>query len=268
MTCSRTGLRGVAVLAGALATALLTGCLKLDTELTLSGDTVDGSLVAALAADDVAPLGITPEEIFADQDAGLGGVAGVTSEPYQEDRWTGVRYLLNGVALDELNAVSEGDPDGLRIQRDPRAGTYEFQMVIDLQFTADYEPGLDEPGAPEVDLAQLQEGFEVAVTVTFPGSVIEHNGDLAGTTVSWQPPAGERSELRALAEDGGEPPPAGGARSAEATPEASGGVAGSGASSRWWMLGLALLAALLTGGLATALVRRWQRGSAAAGDPR
>ena len=41
--------------------------------------------------------------------------------------------------------------------------------------------------------SSLTAGFEVAVSMTFPGEVVEHNGTLEGTTVTWTPKAGENS---------------------------------------------------------------------------
>lgn len=271
MTLSAKPTRGLAALAAAGLATLLTGCLKVETDLTLAGDTVSGTLLAALAAEDVAPLGLRPEEVFAEQDAGLGAVAGVATEPYEQDGWVGTQYTLDDVAIDELNAVSEGDPDGLRIVRDQQAGSYEFQLVMDLRFVDELDPSdIDDPDVPDIDLAELREGFEINVAVTFPGQVTEHNGELSGTTVSWQPQPGERSQLRAVAEGGaaagtGKPGGAGEQRAGGDQPGEPDPAASSGDGDRisaWWWLAAAFAVLAAGGGATTFFVgRRRNRGA-------
>jgi hypothetical protein len=64
---------------------------------------------------------------------------------------------------------------------------------------------------PGLDPTALLEKFEVRVAITFPGDVIEHNGQVSGTTVIWEPVVGDRTEMRAVAAaSGGSGDPVGG----------------------------------------------------------
>jgi hypothetical protein len=229
------GLAGVLVLG-------LAGCLRVDADLSIEGDAVNGTLVMAVDRDAARQLQLDPDDLFADQTGGLAGLAGVTTEPYEDLDWAGSRLVFDEVSIDELNRLSDGDPDGLRIIRD--ASGYEFSLVMDFSFLA--QDQLATPPTPGVDLAALLETFDVTVAVTFPGEVTAHNGSLSGTTVSWRPPPGERTELRAIAAaPGGEAPaeaatPGGTARPAPA--------AGGDASASGWWPALGLLAAVALGG--------------------
>lgn len=270
----------IAVLAGTLA-----GCLKIDGDLRIEGDTVSGTVVTALDEEQAELLQLNPEDVFADQELGLGGLDGVTTAPYDQGGWTGTEYTFDRVSLTDLNQMSEGDPDGLRITRDPEAGTYEFHLVLDFSFLADLEEQIPtDPEAPDVDPQAMLETFETTVAVTFPGEVTEHNGELSGTTVSWAPEPGERAELRAVARDpnpgesggsdgsdgsedpsdpgqsgqpgspGGTAPPDAEQDPAAVTDDDSGGSSGVGA-----LIVVGVLAALAAGGVAGWLVFRSRR---------
>jgi len=54
----------------------------------------------------------------------------------------------------------------------------------------------------------LLEQFDMSISVTFPGAVIEHDGTLDGNTVTWTPAFGEITTLHAVgsAVDGGASP--------------------------------------------------------------
>lgn len=174
----------VAVLAVALA-----GCARIDAHLTIAGDTVSGTVIIALDRAAAEQLELDPDEAFAEQHAQLTSLDRVTAARYEDGTWVGGEYTFDRVLLDDLNRMSQDDPDGLRIIRDVPAGTYSLTMVMDLAWAA-------EAGQPE---AELLDRIDARVAVTFPGEVIEHNGDLAGSTVTWRPPPGERTELIAVA---------------------------------------------------------------------
>lgn len=185
------------VVTAALVTALA-GCLKLDANLSIEGDTVSGTLLTTLDKQAAAQLELDPEAVFGTENDQLTSLDGVTAEPYDDGTWAGTELTFDRVDIDDLNALSEGDPEGLRILRDPAHGTYELSLVLDFSWISELEG--EQIGAdPEVDLAELLADFEVTVAVTFPGEVTEHNGELSGTTVTWRPQPGERSELRAVA---------------------------------------------------------------------
>lgn len=271
MSTATARVRRLAALAGIAAlVTVLAGCLKLDTDLSIEGDTVSGTLLTALDKQAAAQLQLNPQDVFGAENDQLTSLDGVTAEPYEDDPWAGTELTFDRVDLDELNQLSDGDPDGLRILRDPAAGTYELSMVLDFSFLTELEE--EQLGAdPDVDLTELLANFEVTVAVTFPGEVTEHNGELSGRTVTWRPQPGDRAELRAVAQGaepgggdpgGGQPGPGGstgpsgspGGSGSSGTPGSPGGpgdpelVAGTGSGSTGLLVaGLALLLAALAG---------------------
>jgi hypothetical protein len=184
---------------GVLAALLVTlaGCVKVDADLSIEGDTVTGTLLTALDKQAAELLELDPADLFGAENDQFASLEGVTSQPYDDGTWAGTELTFDQVSIDELNQLSDGDPDGLRILRDGTAGSYEFSMVLDLAWMADLAD--EQPADPDVDVAALLDGFEATVAVRFPDQVTEHNGQLSGSTVSWSPQPGERNELRAVA---------------------------------------------------------------------
>lgn len=182
-------IRGVGVLVGL--TLLLTGCLKLDMALTISSDdTVDGDLVFAVNKEIVELTGQSVDDLVGDASV-PDDVEGATQEPYEDERFVGTRVTFDDVALADLQ--DRADPDALSIER--RDDTFVVSGVMDL--TAD---DADIEGNPFED--QIAEAFDTAelrIAITFPGEVLETNGRVDGTTVTWEPAFGERTELSAVA---------------------------------------------------------------------
>jgi hypothetical protein len=247
--------------------AALAGCLKVDGDLSIEGDTVSGTLVTALDKQAAEQLQLDPEEVFATENDQLTSLDGVSAAAYDDGTSAGTELTFDQVRIEDLNQLSEGDPDGLRIVRDQAAGTYQFSLVMDFAFIS--ELAEDQSGAgQELDVAALLAGFQVTVAVTFPGEVTEHTGELSGTTVTWHPQPGERTELRAVAHGAGGGPGAapdpsqsgaGDPTGAPGAPTggpgepdlASGTGDGSGVPTLLWIAGLGLA------GLAAAALAGW-----------
>jgi hypothetical protein len=194
MWTARRWIRSVTLLAGL--TLLLVGCLKLDMALTVSpDDTVDGEMVFAVNKELLELTGQSVDDLLGDT-AVPDDVPGATQEPYEDDRFVGTRVVFEDVALEDMQEGS--DPDSLSIER--TGDTYEVNGVMDL--TAD---DAELEGNPFED--QLTEAFETAelrIAITFPGEVLETNGQVDGTTVTWEPVFGERTELQAVASASGD----------------------------------------------------------------
>jgi hypothetical protein len=217
----------------------VTGCIKLDMDLSVEGDTVDGTIVMAIDRQTAQLFEMEPEEFFDDPgEDDFRVLDGVTVEPYEDDDWLGIVYLFHRVDLDDLNDLAGDDDELPRIVHDAASGTYEFRMTFDMTDMAGLddvdefgEEAGDDPGFPGLDPSALLDTFEVRVAVTFPGEVTDHNGELSGTTVTWQPEPGELVEMRATAHvapaaaddpaagpaGGGVPEPAGSAGSSPST---------------------------------------------------
>jgi hypothetical protein len=194
MSTARRWIRSATLLAGL--TVLLAGCLKLDMALTISpDDTVDGEMVFAVNKELLELTGQSVDDLL-DGTAVPDDVPGATQEPYEDDRFVGTRVVFEDVALEDMQEGS--DPDALSIER--TGDTYEVSGVMDL--TAD---DAELEGNPFED--QLTEAFDTAelrIAITFPGEVLETNGQVDGTTVTWEPVFGERTELQAVASASGD----------------------------------------------------------------
>ena len=195
----------VAVLAAVTALAL-SGCIKLDMDLTVSGDdTVSGAVIFAID-DSFADLpGVDPKDLFdgtspVDQPS----AGSVREESYEADGKVGTRLVFEGVPIEEFSQ-GEGE-DALRITR--QGETYVVTGSLDLTGDetaagADGADGADGTAGetPPVDLGAITDA-EVRVAITFPGAVISSNGDVDGNTVVWEPAFGEVVEVQAVAERG------------------------------------------------------------------
>jgi hypothetical protein len=213
-------------------TLLLAGCLKLDMDITLSpDDTVDGEVVFAVNKEMLELTGQNIDDMLGDT-AVPDDVEGATSEPYEDERFAGTRVVFEDVALEDMQERS--DPDSLSIER--VGDTYEVNGVLDLGMEdADLE------GNPfEEQITEAFDTAELRIAITFPGEVLETNGRVQGTTVTWRPVFGERTEITAVAS--AVPDSAGGDDGSEGT-EAAGSTESSGGDAlRYAILGLIVLA--------------------------
>lgn len=245
MRSARAWGRGLAILA---LTLLLSGCLKLDMALTVSpDDTVDGELVFAVNKELLELTGQSVDDLLG-QTQVPSDVPGATREPYEDDRFVGTKVVFDSVPLAQLQQGSAADSLSIAHEGD----RFVVSGVLDLS-TADQEL----QGNPFEE--QIQQAFDTAelrIAITFPGEVIETNGQVDGTTVVWEPKFGVRTRMTAVAAATGD-----GAEAAGGVEGPGGDAAsGSGANSLLWaVLGLAAIA----GVVALFLVKRRRAGSAA-----
>lgn len=251
MRTARASIRSAALLAGL--TLLLAGCLKLDMALTISPeDTVDGEMVFAVNKELLELTGQNVDDLLGDT-AVPDDVPGATQEPYEDDRFVGTRVLFEDVALQDMQEGS--GPDALSIER--KGDTYEVNGVMDL--TTD---SAELQGNPFED--QISEAFDTAelrIAITFPGEVLETNGQVDGTTVTWEPVFGERTELRAVASASGDV--AGGGEGASGEQAGATEEAGSGGNA--WLY--AILGMVIVGAVVGLFVMMRRRGADAGPAP-
>jgi hypothetical protein len=147
----------------------LTGCLRMNVDMTLNADnTVDTTMVVAIQEGVGESLGMSDDEVLEQLTGELGSdLDGGTQEPYNEDGYIGTKVTMNGQSLDEI--AGEVGTEGLSITREGDT------FVVD--------GALEDAGSETTD--ELPAGAEVTVSITFPGEVTEHNGTLEGTTVTW-----------------------------------------------------------------------------------
>lgn len=175
------------ILAVGVVVLALAGCVRFQADLTLNPEnTVDGSVVVAVLVsedtDDAREQALSAaSQIESDLLGSLRDASGVTTSEYEQDDYLGSRIVFDDVALDAFSGQGE---DSLRIVRDGEA--YVFTGALD--FSGESVPS-DETTEGDDD--------NLTVSVTFPGDVTEHNGELSGTTVSWATAIDQRLEMSA-----------------------------------------------------------------------
>ncbi len=189
----RAACRAMAVSATAALLLLLSGCFKLDMDLTVnSDDTVDGVMIVAVDKD----LAAMAEE---DSQVDEGELPpGSTVEDYDQDGFVGQKIALDNISMDQLDQSfsSEGDTGG--------PGEWSLTHEGDqYRFTGDMDlTDLAATGDEDFDMSAFLQGAELRVALTFPGDVTESNGDVDGNTVVWEPKIGEKNDMTAVAEEG------------------------------------------------------------------
>ena len=183
----KTSRRTLAVALAGVLVLLLSGCVRFQAQLSFNpDDTVDGSIVVAVVLSDEddakTQAAASVEQIEAQLLAGLRGETGVRASEYDQDGYFGTRFDLDDTPL---TAFSGGGNEGkLALSRD--GDEYVFSGLLD--FTPDDGQDAVEP---EDDTTNI------TISVTFPGTVTEHNGELSGTTVSWKASVESKIEMDA-----------------------------------------------------------------------
>lgn len=162
-----------AVVSAAVGLLVLAGCVQLDGDLTINGtgsdaeDTISGTLLVAVADQWVLEHGEDParlsDAIAEELAANAGG--GLSGEPYAADGFTGSTLTLDEVPIERLATATDG---ALSITRESEA----YVLRGDLS-------GL----SPDDETDALP--WTAHLAITFPEEVTEHNGTLAGRTVTW-----------------------------------------------------------------------------------
>jgi hypothetical protein len=178
MTGSRTHARtfGLAAL-GMLVVLALAGCVRFQADLNVSDhDTLDGNIVVAVITTDEAGSADNARDVAAGIEArllpGLRGSDGVTATPYEQDDYVGTRFALADTPIDALNGGTTG---ALSLTRE--GDEYVFSGTLD------FTPGEEPPTGAQVDGDPGDS--DITVGISFPGDVLEHNGELNGNQVTW-----------------------------------------------------------------------------------
>ncbi|QSB04317.1 LppM family (lipo)protein [Natronoglycomyces albus] len=186
--------RPLLLIVGTLVTLLAsTGCMRLELDLVINDDdTVDGHIVAAWSDDFLAEaasadIDFDPDQADALIDALLGDLPGIEDRrDYRQDGFSGETASFARQPLSDFASLEEGQ-DSLQIVRD--GSRYQLTAYWNLQ---GYDP-------LEFDLSEQVPSPEITLSVTFPGRVTAHNGDLDGRTVTWNLALGEEHHLTAEA---------------------------------------------------------------------
>ncbi|WP_166844911.1 LppM family (lipo)protein [Isoptericola sp. BMS4] len=181
----RTALAATLAVVGLLA---LAGCMKIDTDLTLSeDDTVSGSMVMAYSNQFAEQMGMDPQEFWEQAGGDLNSTLAEnsTQQPYSDGEYTGAEVTFLDKPLEDFTIRNDAGIQ-LAITRD--GDDYVVDGVMDLS-------GPDALGPmPEDDMDTLA----LRIAVTFPGPVSESTGTVEGTTVTWTPAMDEVTEIHAV----------------------------------------------------------------------
>lgn len=185
--------RTMALLLAAATPVVLTGCLKVDVDLEVSRfDTFSGSVVVAVVEELAA---------FADEDPSTGIFGdvfeenpGVSVETFLEDGYAGEKAVFEGAPFAALDEFSD-DQSTLSLRRDNNHVIFEGTLDFASEDT-------DDAGFFGDQLLTLASDMEVSVS--FPGNVVETNGQLDEdtNTVTWDPKLGDTTYFYAKAEAG------------------------------------------------------------------
>ncbi|WP_155373330.1 LppM family (lipo)protein [Catellatospora vulcania] len=191
MRPARKPLRTLAVLA--LAAFSLTGCMKLDMNMTVnSDDTLDGTVIMALDKSVLQLSGKSAEEAFASAGESLTDLPkGTRTEVYDDGKYYGKKIIYDDLPLTEFNTGEKGAPSITHAN-----GKYLF--------TADLDTGANGLGPQAEMVKPFLSSLQITFAVTFPGKVVEHDDKAVvdGDTVRWNVALGGKNELRAVAEEG------------------------------------------------------------------
>ena len=185
-------LRGTArVIAACTLATLMTGCVKVDLNMQLHGDnTVSGTMVFAVSRDLLALTGSSADDLLGQITASAGPLpagVGFQESAYADDRFEGKTYAFEDVPID---VFTRGTTAGGSIAIQRVGDTFQVNGESDLTPAS---TGPLQPGA-----TQLAKDMDLRIAITFPGPVSQQSGGTtSGTTVTWTPAFGQKTEIRA-----------------------------------------------------------------------
>jgi hypothetical protein len=179
----------VGVLVAVAVLFALTGCMKMNVDLKIDGDSVNGTMIMGIDKKLAAVTGQSSDKILESMTKDVPDEPGVTHEKFDDGTYVGQKYTFANVSLDKMAEGQSGDD--LKIVHDKTAKRYTVTGTMDLS-----EIKADDPTTKA-----FMGSLDIKISITFPGKVLEHNGELSGTTVTWKPKAGEKTALRAVSEE-------------------------------------------------------------------
>jgi hypothetical protein len=184
---------------------LLTGCIKLNMDLAINAnDTVNGSIVLGVQKELLELTGQSAEDLLGEADLIPTGATGVIVEPFEDDEFVGQQIIFEDLPIAEFNSGALGASGATGISGVTGAGgdtlniTREGETFV-VTGVLDLSSGLSGATGPFAGTggAQFFESADIQISITFPGEVVQANGEVDGNTVSYVPEFGERLEINA-----------------------------------------------------------------------
>jgi len=182
----------------ALVVLALSGCVRFQADLSVTpNDTVNGSIVVAVVVGEEADSRETAELQASEIESALlgevSGAPGVERTVYDQDGYLGSRFTFRDTPL---SAFAGGGSEGsLTLTREGD----EFVFSGQLDFT---------PDDTETEITPDDDTSNITVAISFPGEVIDTNGDVSGNTVRWESTYEARVDMEARASAISNGPPA------------------------------------------------------------
>ena len=176
-------------LAALMVPFLIAGCYEISMDFNVNDDgsgtyelglEVDLDAVTALLAEegeDIDPTSICNDML---SDAGGDELAGGSAEIQIENDGAVCRQIVTGSWEAGATEIVEESGDDLSLTRVGDGWRFEFNLE---SLTSDLDD--DEEMDPAM-LALMGVEINYALAVTLPGSIAEHNGEVSGSTVSWE----------------------------------------------------------------------------------
>ncbi|WP_415645774.1 LppM family (lipo)protein [Stackebrandtia soli] len=191
---------GRAIVALGVTLLVLTGCMRVDMNVTINADdTITGHYVIALTEEvmnDLAEFGDSADP-FAKLEEPFPGdtVVDEYREEVDGEVYVGKKLSFENISFDDfLGAMNDSDnadgTGGGKFSIERSGGDFVFAVTLDSENTTEY-PGL---------VAEMADDIHFMITVTFPGEVSDTNGELSNgdRTVTWDVDMGGDTELRAV----------------------------------------------------------------------
>ena len=219
--------RRLRVVALAAATVLLlTGCVKLDVDLTVGdNDTVSGTYILGIDRSLLQLTGQDADSLYQQLSSGfdtstLPEGTTATASKYDQGDFVGAEVKIEHLPIASLNTLGGDTAQSTSSQftLTHEGDLYQFHATLD---TSSASAGASPISVPDSVTASA----EIRIKMTFPGEVTETNGTKDGTSVTWEPKLGAAADLTATAKD-------------------SGGATGGGGGSNAWLVVLAIVAGL------------------------
>lgn len=171
-----------------------TGCMKLDTKLTVSAnDTISGTVTVAYANSALAKFDETLlQTVFPNTDHLFRG-PGVTESNFADGNFTGKSYLFTSVPVDKLTSGGN-DMVYLKLKRDGD----NINVTGSLDTSSLKESGIL-VNLKEAQVTELFNQSAIRIEITLPGNISYTNGKQTGNTVTWTGQLGDNISIGAVA---------------------------------------------------------------------
>ena len=171
-----------------------TGCMKLDTKLTVSAnDTISGTVTVAYANSALAKFDETLVQTVLPNTDHLFKGPGVTESNFADGNFTGKSYLFTSVPIDKLTS-SGNNFVYLNIKRE--GDNINVAGALDTS-------SLKSAGAlvnlTETQVKELFAQSTIRIEITLPGTISYTTGKQTGNTVLWTGQLGDKISIGAVA---------------------------------------------------------------------